>query len=145
MYFVQAHNKCMNLFLSYTALEPDPVLLTFLIHVHHWFVPWQMIIWWGLNKYIDIHVIVSTDVYCWVNKEFLFKYEDLTCTCICGTVLLVHVTVLDNWLTNSVRSILEMEQSCMSWPLKPLNIYVIIFTDLQHFLKKLVDRICFKI
>ena len=38
-------------------------------------------------------------------------YMHLSIKC---TVLLVHVTVLDNWLTNSVRSMLEMEQSCMS-------------------------------
>lgn len=63
-----------------------------------------------------------------------------------GTVLPVHVTKLDNWLTNSLRGILEMEQSSMSWPFKPLDIYIqILFTDLQHFLKKLVERICFKI
>ena len=30
------------------------------------------------------------------------------------TVLPVHVTKLDNWLTNSLRGILEMEQSSMS-------------------------------
>ena len=74
----------------------------------------------------------------------MYMYLSIKCT-----VLLVHVTELDNWLTNSVHGILEMEQSCMSWPFKLLNIYIqILFTDLQHFLKgrkKLVERICFTI
>ena len=39
----------------------------------------------------------------------MYMYLSIKCT-----VLLVHVTELDNWLTNSVLGILEMEQSCMS-------------------------------
>ena len=74
----------------------------------------------------------------------MYMYLSIKCT-----VFLVHVTELDNWLTNSVHGILEMEQSCMFWPFKPLDIYIqILFTDLQHFLKglkKLVEKICFKI
>ena len=44
-YFVQAYNKGINFFFSYTALEPDPVLLMFLIRVYQRFVPSNMIRW----------------------------------------------------------------------------------------------------